>query len=695
MEETPIMASSGSPESIPSLDLSQVSTYSTEDEDSLKMVCEDTAKSSSKSTTFQHYAMFDIEEEDNISLSSGILSTTSLDLSFDQHSFASMETIKLQNSKETKSGTDPVFESVEEEEIPASRACHGALNITPKQLGDVFALFASETSKPNQAWPPPTKNGTAAALKKNMTSTKPASQDLSSLHAPGQAKANHYKSEGNPQNTQERSKQRLPAELFWKPRAKSLEKECAALKEIMRVDSSNIVKLKTAFERLERKSARYLFEIRALKEQLSTASRELNVLKREREMLLERETEHLETTRILKQEVDLLTRVTTKRDVSVQSESNSDEEELRQLRLENQLFASQIIEYEGDLNCISIMEKEQEQLKQKVAAMQKVLLTGPTNDQYSGTELLDEDVWEENGEYTTDSDSVEMPVEGIENQTRFSYYDPGLHAFTTPFPLPELSSDGVTDDDMNRSKERRQHLLAQLLSPDVVDINDETELTERSSDTSVDESEKHSSGSSSQSSVSVLKDHVVGMFIVGVSNENRKQGEQDKVYVLHQEESPNKETIENEAEIEYLQWQDPESPPSLVKMENITLAGDLEGRDPPETSLTQEQPCNPDMQLCMVPIRGAVKRHEISEDDVYFDIRYGTAIEVLNSGDDSSEAIEVQLSPTKTYFDDDNKENEGESQAYLCSSGCGDGKCDAWAAISDCLVFRQNDTTGS
>jgi len=109
------------------------------------------------------------------------------------------------------------------------------------------------------------------------------------------------------------------------PNVKSLELECSTLKEIIRVDSVSILKLKTSHEKLRHDAAKL--------------KHELEYLKKDRDLLREREAQHRETIRVLKKELDTVTQIGA-------MSSPEAQKELEQLRIENELFATQIIENE-------------------------------------------------------------------------------------------------------------------------------------------------------------------------------------------------------------------------------------------------------------------------------------------------------------------------------------------------------------
>jgi hypothetical protein len=214
----------------------------------------------------------------------------------------------------SKVGDDMVIET----------SCHGGLNLSPIDVAKIFDIFdGSQKQWPlHQAYsevefqPPSSTSETSTTVTSNM--------GLSSG-----------------KSTQ---------------REKSLEHECVALKEILRVDSENILKLKSEQEKLRAVDSEHKTAIRLLKLELDAA-------KREKELQQERESQHVETIKILKEEVDSLTRVG-----SVWSRKK-----IEQMRLENELFASQIIENEVETkeirSSLELLLVENEEIRSDLASV--------------------------------------------------------------------------------------------------------------------------------------------------------------------------------------------------------------------------------------------------------------------------------------------------------------------------------------
>ena len=339
----------GSPESPPSLAALSLTSTDGDDHPHLEyeipgvlansMLSEDEMAATSwpSPDTANFPAILDTED-----CSSGILSAEELDLSETSvHSFASMATLKSPTGRVSSldlETPDPVLEPIDAEDIKINRTCHGALNIDPKQLANVFALFKNEPKTPQSyvekksTDPPGIRTIELAGITPAAVRSSAVAIDQPTLHS------------AHPWTGYARN-QKMTAVLYWKPRAETLEKECETLKEIISVDSSKIFQLKTA---LAAQSA----AIESLKDQLGSAKQDIEVLQKEKEVFAESETEQEETIRILKDEVDRLTRddsYITSGSIIAPDDSSSVREELEQLRLENQLFVSQILEYEAEL----------------------------------------------------------------------------------------------------------------------------------------------------------------------------------------------------------------------------------------------------------------------------------------------------------------------------------------------------------
>ena len=180
---------------------------------------------------------------------------------------------------------------------PVDPVCHGRINLSSRQLSDIFALFEGAQLQ----WP---------------------KASLGSFDSADDAKTTVTGNLGV--GTDARN-----------PLVVSLERECEALKEISHTDTVTILQLKDEVEALRTRSAIGMTDAIRLKE-------DLDIVIKERDLLKEREAQHLESLKILKQEIDSLTK----------SEAQPFRErhlELERLRAENELFATQIIENEVEM----------------------------------------------------------------------------------------------------------------------------------------------------------------------------------------------------------------------------------------------------------------------------------------------------------------------------------------------------------
>jgi hypothetical protein len=211
-----------------------------------------------------------------------------------------------------------------EDDVVIEPSCHGGLNLSPTEVSKIFHIFDGS----QRQWPPHQAYSEAAFQPPSSTSETSTTVTSNMGFSTGKS-------------TQ---------------REKSLEHECVALKEILRVDTENILKLKGEQEKLRAVDSEHQIDIRLLK-------LELDATKREKELQQERESQHLETIEILKDEVDNLTKVG-----SVWSRKKID-----QMRLENELFASQIIENEVETkemrSSLELLLVENEEIRRDLASV--------------------------------------------------------------------------------------------------------------------------------------------------------------------------------------------------------------------------------------------------------------------------------------------------------------------------------------
>jgi hypothetical protein len=209
-----------------------------------------------------------------------------------------------------------------EEDAPS---CNGALNLTPRQLAEMFLVFEGA----RKIWP---TRKTEENVKEDVQETiEPALTTNKPPDGP--------------------SAPTSPREDNWRPRAETLEKECAALKNIIRVDSSNLLKLRRAMEAQRELDFQKDVKIDEMERDVQMTMERLEAMKREGDVQRERESELMETIRILKDEVDKLTQsrevhnIASSRPEAEHSEY-LDLSDIQNQRQKNQLFASQIVENE-------------------------------------------------------------------------------------------------------------------------------------------------------------------------------------------------------------------------------------------------------------------------------------------------------------------------------------------------------------
>ena len=219
------------------------------------------------------------------------------------------------------------------------------VSLTPKQLAEIF--FAFEGAR--QIWP----RGRNTESDKNNTAS-PAPQ------APPKSNSEKIAAAVSPKSSEENN---------WKPRLESLEKECLALKKIIKVDSSNLFKLKRAIEAQRDLIAKRDLQLQNKQIELQITGQRLEDIRKERDMFRERESDLLEAMDILKDEVDRLSR-SQQFDIR---ESEAEKKELDDLTAENQRFASQIVEDEVSISEVRSMlqqkESENESLKLEIASL--------------------------------------------------------------------------------------------------------------------------------------------------------------------------------------------------------------------------------------------------------------------------------------------------------------------------------------
>lgn len=179
--------------------------------------------------------------------------------------------------------------------------CYGAMSLSRKELAAIFNVF--DASQQNESL-------TSKSVASNFSdSGKDAVTEITS----------------NTSNVDHST-------IIWERKIDSLERECATLKEIIKADSATILRLKTELSEMQTAESIRPSKIRS---EFDASS-----VKRERDDLLKRELHYLETIKTLEQGIINKTKA---------KNSNETRKELDQLRLENDLFASQIVENETEL----------------------------------------------------------------------------------------------------------------------------------------------------------------------------------------------------------------------------------------------------------------------------------------------------------------------------------------------------------
>jgi hypothetical protein len=236
--------------------------------------------------------------------------------SYNSHSPHQLVSGSKTDLRHSKVGDDVVIEP----------SCHGGLNLSPIEVARIFDIYDGSQKQ----WPQHKAYSDSEVKFQSPSSTSETSTAVTSNMGFSTGKSTQ--------------------------REKSLEHECVALKEILRVDSENILKLKGEQEKLRAVDSEHKIDIRLLKLELDAA-------KREKELQQERESQHLETIKILKDEVDSLTKVG-----SVWSRKK-----IEQMRLENELFASQIIENEVESkeirSSLELLLVENEEIRSDLASV--------------------------------------------------------------------------------------------------------------------------------------------------------------------------------------------------------------------------------------------------------------------------------------------------------------------------------------
>jgi chromosome segregation ATPase len=191
-----------------------------------------------------------------------------------------------------------------EEPPEEATSCNSALNLTPKQLAEIFLAFGQTARQSHEE---DEQEGNQKEIsRQSRTTSSPLSVNSS---------------------TSEKS--------VCTPRVQSLERECNAFKKIVKQDAKTILNLQRAVDTQKQLCQLKEVEIVDKQTELQIAEERIARLKKEREEYFERETELMETIKILKQEIDKMT---------LKSDASFDRIEMQKIETELSLFKSQLEE---------------------------------------------------------------------------------------------------------------------------------------------------------------------------------------------------------------------------------------------------------------------------------------------------------------------------------------------------------------
>jgi hypothetical protein len=154
---------------------------------------------------------------------------------------------------------------------------------------------------------------------------------------------------------------RRPANSGWQAIAESLERECLALKEIVKLGRRNVLTRQGRIMRTHDSRNQDLEEISLLHAELDSTHCQLNPAEIDTDVKADREAAYVETIEILKHEIERLV------DENAAPESRR---EIRRLHFEKDLFAAQIVQHRREISTLSAMlalrEDEVERLKMQL-----------------------------------------------------------------------------------------------------------------------------------------------------------------------------------------------------------------------------------------------------------------------------------------------------------------------------------------
>lgn len=215
--------------------------------------------------------------------------------------------------------------------LPIPATCHSALSMSPQDLAGMFNIFGLTPKQKPVDSPDMLSPSSIAADSGTETETDAVTEVTSNV--------DH-------------------SVISWDRRIDSLERECATLKDIIKADSVRILHLRTELASLRGTGPAVD----------SPTQKQVEALKQEKDALVERESLHLETIKSLKHELNEM--------VKAKHTSLAIPKELEQLRLENALLASQIVENETALRTL---ETENTELKEELAKQQTAAPTANIN----------------------------------------------------------------------------------------------------------------------------------------------------------------------------------------------------------------------------------------------------------------------------------------------------------------------------
>ena len=397
---------SGTPESAPSL--AEVSRASTESDSLSRVLFERVDKRSEGSSHEASLTDFRSTQTNDMN------STTASDVSTSRPTCFDVETSnigglpgRLGLSRSSKKGSESDLPDGNESALQSG--CGGGVHVAPSRLTDVFSMF----DRQYVPWP----------------------------------KSSVSVDSGDDTRTEKQGN--LVDKRSPDPELESVGRECLVLRELVKADSTKILQLKSSINAFRKRETIHLMETENLKA-------EIEALKREKDSIKERESQHIETIKILKNEVDVLTK-------KKESSQPEDCAELEQLRVENELFATQIIENEIELReiraLLNAIEEENSSMRQDLAEVHG-RLNGDDEDISPGLSEID----------------LKMQVMVLSKKVEQLEHDTGL--LNESMTLNRLESQAEFDD----IKHILQAMSSSTTTPDyrsmsVVPIGEEVEVT--------------------------------------------------------------------------------------------------------------------------------------------------------------------------------------------------------------------------